>query len=81
MGRPTTPLSSTETSGTVAPTRRSWAVLGAMLEHLQPTTRLAVSCGLGSPTGWSRSDTIAGWRNQVSELVNDIPAVFALQAG
>ena len=32
MGRPTTPLSSTETSGTEAPTRRTWAVLGAMLE-------------------------------------------------
>lgn len=60
---------------------RNSALLGAMLEQLQPATRLAVSCGLGSSTGWSRSDTVAAWRSQPSAMANDIPAVFAFQAG
>ncbi|MEO8123635.1 MAG: SAM-dependent methyltransferase [Burkholderiales bacterium] len=60
---------------------RNMALLTALLAHLQPTTRLAVSCGLTLPTGWNRSDSIAAWRASTTTLPADVPAVFALQAG
>lgn len=60
---------------------RNTALLIALLAHLQPTTRLAVSCGLTLPMGWSRSDSIAAWRASTPALPPDVPAVFALQAG
>jgi len=59
---------------------RNATLLGALLDHLQPATRLAVSNGLGAPTGWSRSDTVAAWRRQPQAMANDVPAVFAFQA-
>ncbi len=60
---------------------RNAALLGALLAQLQPTTRLAVSCGLSSLAGWSRSDTIAAWRADAVDLPGDVPAVFAFLAG
>ena len=57
---------------------RNPALLGALLAHLRPTTRLSVSCGLTLPTGWTRSDTVAGWERAVAALPADVPAVFAL---
>jgi 16S rRNA (cytidine1402-2'-O)-methyltransferase len=59
---------------------RNPALLAALLAHLQPATRLAVSCGLTSPDGWTRCDTVSGWRTRHSPLPADLPAVFALQA-
>lgn len=59
---------------------RNMALLTALLAHLQPTTRLAVSCGLTLPAGWNRSDNIAAWRANSTSLPADVPAVFALQA-
>lgn len=59
---------------------RNRVLLAALLAHLQPTTLLAVSCGLTLPTGWSRSDCVAAWRANTVTLPLDVPAVFALQA-
>jgi 16S rRNA (cytidine1402-2'-O)-methyltransferase len=60
---------------------RNPALLAALLAHLQPATRLAVSCGLTLPLGWTRSDSVAAWRAHPSSLPSDVPAVFSLQAG
>ncbi len=59
---------------------RNPALLVALLAHLHPTTRLAVSCGLTLPEEWTRSDTVADWRSRPTPLPTDLPAVFALQA-
>lgn len=60
---------------------RNMALLTALLAHLQPATRLAVSCGLTLEAGWNRSDSIAAWRACPTTLPANVPAVFALQAG
>ena len=59
---------------------RNPALLAALLAHLQPTTRLSVSCGLTLTEGWTRSDSVAAWRARPTALPTDVPAVFALQA-
>ena len=60
---------------------RNQALLAALLANLQPATRLAVSCGLTLPEGWTRSDSVAAWRARPTPLPADVPAVFSLQAG
>ena len=60
---------------------RNLALLEALLAHLQPATRLAVSVGLTLPHGFTRSDSVAAWRKRPSPLPADVPAVFALLAG
>jgi len=60
---------------------RNAALLTAMLATLAPGTRLSVSVGLTLSGGWTRSDTIAGWRVRPAELPDRVPAVFALMAG
>ncbi len=59
---------------------RNPALLSALLEHLQPATHLTVSCGLTLPQGFSRTDTVAGWRGRATTLPADMPAVFGLHA-
>ena len=59
---------------------RNGALMEAALQALQPTTRLAVSCGLTLPDGWSRCLTVAGWRHARPVLPDRVPAVFALLA-
>jgi len=56
---------------------RNEALLAALLASLHPRTRLAVSCGLTLPGGWTRSDTVAGWRAAPRAMPRDVPAVFA----
>jgi len=60
---------------------RNEALLGGLLAALQPHTRLSVSCGLTLPQGWTRTDSIAGWKAAPAALPKDVPAVFALLAG
>ena len=60
---------------------RNGALLEALLAHLQPATRLAVSVGLTLPGGFSRSDSVARWRQRPGSLPADVPAVFSLLAG
>lgn len=61
---------------------RNAALLAAMTATLAPATHLAVSCGLTLAGGWSRSDSIAGWRSQpLAAMPDRRPAVFSLLAG
>ena len=55
---------------------RNAALWQALLGGLQPATLLSVSCGLTLPEGWSRTDTVARWRQQNLTLPADVPAVF-----
>ena len=59
---------------------RNEALLGALLTHLQPTTRLSVSCGLTLRTGFTRTDPVQRWKARPISLPNDVPAVFSLLA-
>jgi 16S rRNA (cytidine1402-2'-O)-methyltransferase len=60
---------------------RNAALLAALVEHLQPTTRLAVSWGLTLAGGRTRSNRVAAWRKRSEALPADVPAVFSLLAG
>lgn len=60
---------------------RNEALLGALLAHLQPGTRLSVSVGLTLPSGFTRADTVASWKSRPASLPTDTPAVFCLLAG
>lgn len=55
---------------------RNAALWQALLHSLQPGTLLSVACGLTLPGGWSRTDTVARWRQQNLTLPADVPAVF-----
>lgn len=55
---------------------RNAALLGALAEHLQPTTRLAVACGLTLPGGWCRTLPAARWRAEHVTMPDTMPAVF-----
>jgi len=59
---------------------RNAALLQALLDHLQPGTRLSVSCALTAPGAFTRSDSVARWRALPGVLPADRPAVFALLA-
>jgi 16S rRNA (cytidine1402-2'-O)-methyltransferase len=59
---------------------RNAALLASLLATLSPATRLSVSVGLTLPGGWTRSDTVAGWRRQPAVLPDRVPAVFCLLA-
>ncbi len=59
---------------------RNVALLEALLAHLQPATSLSVSVGLTLPGGFTRSGSVAQWRQRRTALAGDVPAVFALLA-
>jgi 16S rRNA (cytidine1402-2'-O)-methyltransferase len=59
---------------------RNAALMEALTTALQPATQLSVSLGLTLAGGWTRTDSVAGWRRQPAELPPDIPAVFAFLA-
>ena len=56
---------------------RNEALLAALVEHLQPGTRLSVSAGLTLAEGRTRSDRVAAWRARPGGVPLDLPAVFA----
>ena len=60
---------------------RNVALMAAMLAHLQPATRVSVSCGLTLAEGFTRTDTVAGWKARPAALPADVPVVFSLLAG
>jgi 16S rRNA (cytidine1402-2'-O)-methyltransferase len=60
---------------------RNQAMLEAALEALQPATRLAISCGLTLPDGWSAMRTAAEWKAARVTLPDRVPVVFSLLAG
>ncbi len=60
---------------------RNAALLAALVQTLQPGTRLAVAAGLGLPAQTIRSATVADWRQHpawTQALPLDLPAVFML---
>jgi 16S rRNA (cytidine1402-2'-O)-methyltransferase len=59
---------------------RNNALLQALAQHLQPTTRLAVACGLTLPSGFNHMATVARWRQAPRTLDERLPAVFLLLA-
>ena len=59
---------------------RNQAVLQALLTHLSVTTRLSISIGLTLPEGYSRTATVAQWRQATPTLSERTPAVFGLLA-
>ena len=59
---------------------RNATLLKALLDALHDETRLSVSCGLSLPTGWTRSDRIAAWRQRPQQMPDRVPAVFAFLA-
>ncbi len=56
---------------------RNTALLEALLQALQPSTRLALSCGLSLAGGWSRCLSVQAWKKQAAPVLNE-PTVFAI---
>lgn len=57
---------------------RNQALMAAMLSSLGANCQLSVSCGLTLEGGWTRTDSVASWKQRPTHLPNDTPAVFAL---
>ena len=57
---------------------RNAALLQALLQTLQPGTRLALSCGLTMGTGWSRSAQVSAWKRDKPAAGLGLPTVFCL---
>jgi 16S rRNA (cytidine1402-2'-O)-methyltransferase len=55
---------------------RNQALMDALLQLLQPDTRLSVACGLTSRTGWCRTQRVEAWRKTPPTLPAQLPAVF-----
>ncbi|WP_341887604.1 SAM-dependent methyltransferase [Variovorax sp. YR752] len=60
---------------------RNAAMLDALLAHLQPGTRVSLSCGLTAPGAFTRTDSVGAWRASAASLPADRPVVFAFLAG
>lgn len=57
---------------------RNDALLGALIEQLQPSTRLAVACGLTLAGGRCESRSVQAWRSSpFAPLGGRLPAVFS----
>lgn len=57
---------------------RNTALLQALLQTLQHNTRLALSCGLSLPAGWSRSASVSTWKRDKPAAPLALPTVFCL---
>jgi 16S rRNA (cytidine1402-2'-O)-methyltransferase len=61
---------------------RNAALAAALLDVLQPTTRLSIACGVTLPGGWCVTRTIEGWRAAPPAFTDKhLPAVFSWLAG
>jgi 16S rRNA (cytidine1402-2'-O)-methyltransferase len=59
---------------------RNQALFDALVQHLDVSTRVCVSCGLTLPTGFTQTRNVAGWRNSPPHLPGNVPAVFLFLA-
>ena len=57
---------------------RNAALLQALLQTLQPNTRLAISSGLTLASAQSRSASVSQWKKNAGGPNNSTPAVFAI---
>jgi 16S rRNA (cytidine1402-2'-O)-methyltransferase len=56
---------------------RNAALATAMLDTLQPTTRLAIACGVTLPGGWCAMRPVRSWRATPPQFADKhLPAVF-----
>jgi len=61
---------------------RNDALLAALVQHLQPTTQLAVASGLTLPGARCETRSVAAWRHApAAALGGRLPAVFSWLAG
>jgi len=71
----------TQTQVAIETPYRNAALRTALVDILQPATRLAIACGLTLPGGGCRTDTIDGWRRRPGEMPPGLPAIFMWLAG
>ena len=57
---------------------RNTALLQALVQTLQSNTRLAISCGLTLETAWTKSATVAKWKQDKPAPPLALPTVFCL---
>jgi 16S rRNA (cytidine1402-2'-O)-methyltransferase len=69
-----------ETQVAIETPYRNAALLGGLLEHLHPGTRLSVSAGLTLAGARTRSAAVSEWRSRPGGVALDLPAVFAFLA-
>jgi len=56
---------------------RNAALAAALIDSLQPQTRLCIACGVTLPGGWCRTRTVAQWRAVPPQFADKhLPAVF-----
>jgi 16S rRNA (cytidine1402-2'-O)-methyltransferase len=61
---------------------RNAALAAALIETLQPTTRLSIACGVTLPGGWCTTRTAQAWRAAPPAFTDKhLPAVFLWLAG
>ena len=59
---------------------RNPAMMGALLQTLQPTTRLAIASGLTLASASTKSCSVAAWKKSAAGPDAQTPAVFAIGA-
>ena len=59
---------------------RNMAMMGALLQTLQPTTRLAIASGLTLASASTQSRSVAAWKKSAAGPDAQTPAVFAIGA-
>ena len=59
---------------------RNTALFAAMTAVLAPSTQLSLACALTRPEGWTRTRTVAQWRQEPPSLPDRLPVVFAFLA-
>lgn len=57
---------------------RNAALLQVLINQLQPSTRLAISCGLTLTNMQTQSEKIHAWRQKMHKLSLRLPSVFAI---
>lgn len=57
---------------------RNAALLQALLQTLQPGTRLALSCGLTMTKGWTHSASASTWKRGPAIAAPGLPTVFCI---
>jgi len=61
---------------------RNAALAAALIEVLQPSTRLCIACGVTLPGGWCLTRTVGEWRQAPPQFADrHLPAVFLWLAG
>jgi 16S rRNA (cytidine1402-2'-O)-methyltransferase len=61
---------------------RNAALAAALIEALQPATRLCIACGVTLPGGWCLTRTVRDWRSAPPTFTDKhLPAVFLWLAG